>query len=290
MLILDETGFLKKGDQSVGVPRPYSGTAGRMENGQSGVFLAYHTARGRTFLDRALYLPKSWTDEADRCAAAGVPDPVRFATQPKLGQALLRRALDAGVPARWVTGDSVYGGDSALRRFWEGRQMAYVLGVTSDDPVRPYTAGYLADTLPKTAWHRVSAGAGSKGPRWFDWALYPIGAPRQGWSHWLLLRRHRDKPQEQAYFRVFAPTGTSLETMVAVAGKRWAVEECFALAKGECGLDEYEVRSWVGWHRHVTLSLLAHAYLTVVRAQAQATAPTPPKKRVGADYRKSQRS
>ena len=270
VLIVDETGFVKKGEHSVGVQRQYSGTAGRIENCQIGVFLTYHASRGRTFLDRALYLPQSWTEDRERCEAAGVPDTTKFATKPVLAQQMLKRAFDAGVPARWVTGDSVYGGDSKLRRFLETRRLAYLLGVTSDYTLRPYTAGALADTLPKKAWHRLSAGNGSKGPRWFDWALHVIRTDEAGWGHWLLIRRHVDQPEQQAYFRVFAPADTSLEEMVAVAGKRWAVEECFALAKGECGLDEYEVRSWVGWHRHVTLSVLAHAYLTVVRAQAVA--------------------
>jgi SRSO17 transposase len=268
---VDETGFLKKGEQSVGVQRQYSGTAGRIENCQVGVFLAYHTARGRTFLDRALYLPRCWTEERERCQAAGVPDTIEFATKPVLARQMLARALEAQVPARWVTGDSVYGGDSHFRHFLEKRRMAYVLGVTSDYTLRPHTAGALADTLPKRAWKRRSAGDGSKGPRWYEWALHRLYRDETGWGHWLLIRRAIGAPHERAYYRVCAPAGTTLEEMVAVAGKRWAVEECFEMAKGECGLDEYEVRSWAGWHRHVTLSLLAHAYRTVVRAQATRT-------------------
>ncbi len=277
VLIVDETGFLKKGDQSVGVQRQYSGTAGRIENCQIGVFLAYHAARGRTLLDRALYLPQSWSGDAERRKNAGVPETVRFATKPRLAEQMLQRALEAGVPARWVTGDSVYGSDRALQRYLDSRQVAYVLGVTSDYTVRPYTAGGLAASLPKKAWRRISAGKGSKGPRWYEWALYPLGANHGPWGRWLLLRRRVDEPQERAYFRVSAPLGTTLLEMVAVAGRRWAVEECFQMAKGECGLDEYEVRSWTGWHRHVTLAMLAHAYLTVVRAKAVASET--PKKR-----------
>jgi SRSO17 transposase len=268
VLIVDETGFLKKGDQSAGVQRQYSGTAGRVENCQVGVFLAYYTARGRTFLDRALYLPRSWTDQAQRCQTAGIPHTVAFATKPMLARQMLQRAFDAGVPARWVTGDAVYGSDRHFRQFLESQHKAYVLGVTSNYTLRPYTAGTLADQLPKQAWTRRSAGIGSKGPRRYDWALQRIYLDHTGWGHWLLVRRHIRAPHERAYYRVYAPADTTLEQMVAVAGKRWAVEECFETAKGECGLDEYEVRSWVGWHRHVTLSLLAHAYLTVVRARA----------------------
>ena len=166
VLMVEETGFLQKGEQSVGVQRQYAGTAGRIENGQVGVFLAYSTARGRTFLDRALSLPRSWTEDRERCRAAGVPESIEFATQPVLARQMLARALEAGVPARWVTGDSVYGGDSHFRRFLERRAIAYVLAVTSDYTVRPYTAGTLADTLPQRAWKRSSAGDGSQGPRW----------------------------------------------------------------------------------------------------------------------------
>ena len=268
VLIIDETGFLKKGAQSAGVQRQYSGTAGRVENCQIGVFLVYYTARGRTFLDRALYLPRAWSEQTQRCQAAGIPDTVGFATKPMLVRQMLQRALDAGVPARWVTGDSVYGSDSQFRHFLESRQMAYVLGITSNYTLRPYTAGAFAEQLPKQAWRCRSAGTGSKGPRRYDWALHRIYLDERGWGHWLLVRRQLKPPHERAYYRVFAPANTTLEQMVAVAGKRWAVEECFETAKGECGLDEYEVRSWTGWHRHVTLALLAHAYLTVVRAQA----------------------
>lgn len=278
VLIVDETGFLKKGGQSVGVQRQYSGTAGGVENCQVGVFLAYHGSLGRAFLDRALYLPRSWTQDVERCHAAGIPEAVAFATKPVLARQMLERAFEAGVPARWVTGDSVYGSDSHFRRFLQQRGMPYVLGVTSDYTVRPFTVGALATTLPRTAWKRRSAGDGSKGPRRYEWALHRMYRDATGWGHWLRVRRQSSARHERAYYRVFAPADTTLEQRVAVAGKRWAVEECFEMAKGECGLDEYEVRSGTGWHRHITLSLLAHAYLTVVRAQAAAAEPL--KKRV----------
>jgi SRSO17 transposase len=279
VLIIDETGFLKKGEQSVGVQRQYSGTAGRVENCQVGVFLAYHASGGRTFLDRALYLPRSWTEDPERCQAAGVPDTVRFATKLTLARQMIERALEDGLPARWVTADSVYGSDSHFRRFLQGRGISYVLGVTSDYTVRPYTVGSLADTLPRKAWKRRSAGAGRKGPRRYEWARHRMYRDENGWGHWVLIRRQIGARHERAYYRVFAPARTTLEEMVAVAGKRWAVEECFETAKGECGLDQYEVRSWTGWHRHITLSLLAHAYLTVVRAQAVRAAPLKKRKR-----------
>jgi SRSO17 transposase len=277
VLIVDETGFLKKGEQSVGVQRQYSGTAGRIENCQIGVFLAYAAARGHTFLDRALYLPEEWAQDQPRRRAAGVPKEIRFATKPALARRMIERALVNGVPARWVSGDSVYGNDGKLRLWLEEHQMAHVLGVSGNHFVwigaKQQQVSTVAAQLPADAWRRRSAGAGSKGPRWYDWAAVETNSLLQGWARWLLVRRSVENPQERAYYRVFAPAETRLEEMVAVAGKRWAVEECFATAKGECGLDEYEVRNWTGWHRHITLSLLAHAYLAVVRAQTLGATP-----------------
>jgi SRSO17 transposase len=274
VLIVDETGFVKKGEQSVGVRRQYSGTAGRIENCQIGVFLAYASPKGRTFLDRALYLPEEWTQERARCRQAGVPQTVGFATKPVLAQQMIARALKARVPAQWVTGDSVYGNDGKLRRWLEEQRVAYVLGVSGNHYIiwmglRQQQVATVAQQAPRKAWQRLSAGEGSKGPRWFDWAALRLPCPERGWQRWLLLRRKVDKPTEVAYYRVFAPTRASFERVVKVAGTRWAVEECFETAKGEVGLDQYEVRSWGGWYRHITLALLAHAYLTVVRAQAQ---------------------
>ncbi len=183
VLIVDETGFLKKGKQSVGVQRQYSGTAGGVENCRIGVFLAYHASGGRTFLDRALYLPRSWSEDPERCQAAEVPGTVRFATKLTLARQMIEPALDHGVPARWVTGDSVYGSDSHFRRFLQGRGISYVLGITSDYTVRPYTVGSLADALPRNAWKRRSAGAGSKGPRRYEWALHRMYLDETGWGH-----------------------------------------------------------------------------------------------------------
>jgi SRSO17 transposase len=277
VLIVDETGFVKKGEQSVGVQRQYSGTAGRIENCQIGVFLTYASPKGRTFLDRALYLPEEWTKDPPRCHQAGVPKPVAFATKPALAKQMIARALAAGVPAQWVTGDSVYGNDGKLRHWLEEHRVAYVLGVSGNHYIwmgfqqQPVAA--VAQQVPRKAWQRLSAGEGSKGLRWFDWAALRLPCLERGWQRWLLLRRKVDKPTELAYYRVFAPARASLEEVVQVAGTRWAVEECFETAKGEVGLDQYEVRSWSGWYRHVTLALLAHAYLTVVRARTQGSEP-----------------
>ncbi len=277
VLILDETGFLKKGTKSVGVQRQYSGTAGRIENCQLGVFLCYATRHGAAFLDRALYLPKDWAADAARRATAGVPDDVAFATKPALGWALLERALDAGVPAAWVTADAVYGNDRRLRRRLEERHQPFVLAIRANEPLwqdGPHyvPAADIAAALPAGRWRRRSAGAGAKGPRLYDWArrevwrLQPTAAER-AWGHWLLIRRSRTDPTDRAYYSVFAPRHTTLAALVAVAGARWHIESGFEAAKGECGLDEYEVRTWDAWHRHITLALLAHAFLAVIRAQ-----------------------
>jgi SRSO17 transposase len=269
VLVLDETGFVKKGEKSAGVQRQYSGTAGRVENCQVGVFLGYAGREGHALIDRALYLPEGWAGDAGRRAGAGVPAAVAFVTKPKLGRAMLERALDAGVPCAWVTGDSVYGADRALRRRIEARRRGYVLGVTSGQRLGGRRVDDWAAGVPAGDWHRLSAGEGSKGPRLYDWAYAPYrgGAPA-GWEKGLLVRRKLDEPDETAFYLTLAPEGTDLATLVRVAGTRWTIEACFEAAKGEVGLDEYEVRSWTGWHRHVTLAMLALAYLAAVRKAA----------------------
>jgi SRSO17 transposase len=276
VFVIDETGFLKKGTKSVGVQRQYSGTAGRIENCQIGVFLAYASPQGRTFLDRELYLPKDWAADAARRDEAAVPEPVEFRTKPQLARAMLERALDAGVPAQWVTGDEVYGGDRRLRVWLEERQLPHVLAVKSTEPLwtrttwRQVAAKTLAAGVPEEEWQRLSAGEGAKGPRLYDWARVPVRAlPDPGWDYWLLVRRSLSDPTDLAYYVCFCPADTPLAQLVAVAGTRWAIEECFESAKGEVGLDHYEVRRWPGWYRHITLALLAHAYLTVTRAGAE---------------------
>lgn len=277
VLVVDETGFLKKGTHSVGVKRQYSGTAGRIENCQIGVFLAYASPSGRTFLDRELYLPKEWAEDEERRAQAGVPDSVRFATKPQLARRMLERALEAGVPARWVTADSIYGSDRRLRGWLEERQQPFVLGVGSHEYLWVATKWYpmqvaaaeLVEGAPAGAWERHSAGAGSKGPRLYDWLLVPL-LQRNGtyWQHALLARRNLKEPTALAYYVVFAPREVSLAELVRVAGTRWAIEECLESAKGEVGLDQYEVRRWEAWYRYVTIALLAHAYLAVLKFRA----------------------
>jgi SRSO17 transposase len=250
------------------------------------VFLGYASSQGHALLDRELYLPKSWTEEAVRCAVAGVPDGREFATKPELARQMLARALAAGVPAAWVTGDEVYGDHRALRGWLEQRHQAYVLAVACDEAVGldagPVSAAVVGLRLPASAWQCHSAGAGAKGPRLYDWASVPLAEPTAaGWQAALLLRRSLSDPDEQAYYRVFAPAGTPLTTLVQVAGCRWTIETGFEEAKGNVGLDHYEVRNWAGWYRHITLAMLAHAFLAVIRTQVtpdaeKKTAPMPP--------------
>jgi SRSO17 transposase len=274
VLVLDETGFLKKGKHSVGVGRQYSGTAGRIENCQIGVFLGYASAKGHALIDRRLYLPKDWAEDGERRKKTHIPDEVAFATKPKIGIAMVEAALDAGVPCSWVLGDSVYGCDKSLRVMLESREKPYVLAVRSDEKLtidtsfKTRTAQDIATSLKTKDWHRLPAGQGSKGPRLYDWArvrLLRLQAPP--WDHWLLIRRSISDPKDMAFYVTFGPHTRELKELAAVAGLRWTVEECFQSAKGECGLDHCEARSWHAWHRHMTLSMLALAFLACLRAR-----------------------
>ncbi|MBC8642790.1 IS701 family transposase [Caballeronia sp. EK] len=280
VLIVDETGFLKKGEHSAGVQRQYSGTAGRIENSQVGVFLCYAGNGASAFIDRELYMPQSWIDARPRCEVAGVPDTMGFATKPQLARQVLERALEAGVPCGWVTDDEVYGGDRPLRLWLESRAQPFVLAVKKNEPLwwqGPTTmrADKIAQALPPQAWRRLSAGIGAKGARLYDWALTPLwrlqlSAEERRFGHYLLVRRSLDEHREHAYFVVYAPRSkVTRRILVNVAGRRWEIEVAFEAAKGECGLDQYEVRRWQAWYRHVTLALLAHAVLTGLRAQAK---------------------
>ena len=280
VLIVDETGFLKKGTKSAGVQRQYSGTAGRVENCQLGVFCAYATPKGRALIDRELYLPKSWIADRDRCREAAVPDEVEFATKTDLARAMLARALDAGVPASWVTADEAYGKEYKFRCWLEARRIGYVVAVPCNQVI-PATAGTSrADVLtahaPPAAWKRRNCGAGAEGPRLYDWAVASLHCHQDttppGWSRWLLVRRsltpNAKGELELAYYLCCAPAATTDEELIRVAGSRWAIEECFQTAKNETGLDQYQVRRYDAWYRHMTLAMLAHAYLAVTAAIA----------------------
>lgn len=281
VLVVDETGDVKKGTATVGVQRQYTGTAGRIENSQVAVYLVYAGARGHAFIDRKLYLPRSWTDDRARCAAARVPADTEFATKPALAQAMIDAALDAGTPCRWVAGDEVYGNAPALRADLVERGIGYVLAVAKDHRITTATGTYkaeqLAARLPKRSWRRVSAGPGAKGQRLSDWAWIvttdpAVASDADPGLHWLLIRRSI-RTGELAFYRAHAPTPVKLATLVRVAGRRWTVEEGFQSGKELAGLDEHQVRTWTSGHRWTVLAMLAHAFLSVMAATGP---PNPP--------------
>jgi len=303
--VIDETGFIKKGDRSVGVERQYSGTVGKIENCQVGVFLTYRTAKGHTFLDSRLYLPETWCNDSQRRKRAGIPQDVTFQTKPDLAIAMLTHAWANRVPMRWVVGDEIYGEAVKVRRTVEDAQRLYVFAVRSNTcvwpempavirPFKPMTGRprtlvrLAADAVPSRtvaavvaawpaqAWHRLSVADGAKGPLIYDWACARVWDSRDGVpgpACWLLARRSISDPAEIAYYLSNAPAQTSLETLAWAALQRWSIEQCIEEGKGETGLDEYEVRSWESWYRHITLSMMAHAWLASVKA-AQAFSPS----------------
>ncbi|MDM4723540.1 IS701 family transposase [Micromonospora sp. WMMA1363] len=281
VLVAGETGFVKKGRASAGVQRQYSGTAGKTENCQIGTFLCYATAKGRALIDRELYLPTSWTGDRDRCRRAAVPDDVEFATKPQQAQAMLQRAIEAGVPFAWFTADEVYGQNPGLRGWLEDQDVAYVMATRCDNAVPSglHTTSRVNELVARVragAWQRLSCGDGAHGPRRYDWARLPI---RRTFAHgrrgWVLARRSISDPSDIAYYVCFGPRGTRLRDLVRVAGSRWSVEESFQTAKNEVGLDQYQVRRYDAWYGHITLAMAAAAFLVVTRA-AEAAKGAPP--------------
>lgn len=295
--VVDETGFLKKGVKSAGVQRQYSGTAGKVENCQLGVFLTYATGQGHTFLDRRLYLPEAWCADRERCKEAKVPAGVGFATKSELAAAMLRHAWRLGVPMRWVTADEVYGEARALRYAVaeSGRWYVFAVGVQNsvwlvrpevgvpawtgngrkpfkervlDESARPVRIPALVASWPDSRWQRLQVAAGEKGARIYDWACQRVVENQDqmpGRDSWLLVRRSLTKPHECAYFLSNAPPDTALLTLAQVASTRYTIEQCFEEAKGETGLDHYQVRYWPSWYRHITLSMMAHVWLAWLR-------------------------
>jgi SRSO17 transposase len=274
VLIADDTGFLKKGTRSAGVQRQYSGTAGRTENCQVGVLLAYASRYGHALIDRELYLPRSWTQDPERCRAAGIPDEVEFATKPAQAQAMMARAVAAGVPFAWFTADETYGQAKWLQAWLEERDTWYVMAIRCSDTLTTaegeQRADHLIAAVPPQAWQKISAGAGAHGPREYHWARIPV---RPGWQrgrgHWLLARRSISDPAEIAYYACYGPRRASTADLAWTAGSRWHGEECIQQAKGEAGLDQYQVRTWRAWYAHITLSMLALAWLAASKAQAE---------------------
>jgi SRSO17 transposase len=297
VLIIDDTGFIKKGTTSAGVQRQYSGTAGRTENCQIGVFAAYASSRGRVLVDRDLYLPKSWAEDRERCRAAKVPDEREFSTKGELARHIVLRCLASPLPITWVTADAAYGQESRFRRMLEQSGVGYVLAV----PKSQFTVGCpridgLFAQAPAEAWEKISCGNGAKGPRVYHWAAVRLPAvaefdyqgevPHR--MRWALARRSISKPDEIAYYLAYTPLDATVKELVRIAGTRWAIEECFQAAKNECGLDQYEVRRYVGWYRHITLAMLAHAFLAATAHQAREKGAEPMRqpRQSGSQWRK----
>ncbi|WP_445517383.1 IS701 family transposase [Streptomyces sp. NEAU-174] len=277
VLVVDETGDVKKGTRTVGVQRQYTGTAGRIENSQVAVYLVYAGEQGHAAVDRELYIPRSWTCDPDRGRAAGLGEDTVFATKPELARAMIERFLNAGHRVGWVTGDEVYGGNPKLRSALEEQGIGYVLAVACSSEVTAGAGAFRADTLarkvPKRAWQKLSAGRGAKGQRFYDWVVIDLAASTPG-NHQLLIRRNRTTG-ELAYYRCHFTEPAPLAVLVKVAGSRWRVEETFQAEKGLAGLDEHQVRRCPSWTRWITLAMLAHAFLAVVRAQEHARNPAP---------------
>lgn len=278
ILVVDETGDLKKGTATVGVQRQYTGTAGRIENAQVAVYLAYASTRGHAMIDRELYLPRSWVEDPDRLERAGVPADISFATKPALAAGMLARALRAGVPARWVTADEVYGADPDLRAELELQRVGYVLAIGCDRRIPtaagPVRADVLAAGLDRRAWQRVPAGAGAKGPRIYEWAWIDHTDRRRqddllDTQCWSLLIRRTITTGELAFYRCYSPHPVPLRELVRVAGRRWSIEENFQAGKGLAGLDEHQVRRWISWQRWTLLAMIAHALLAVIAAHTR---------------------
>ena len=280
VLVVDETGFLKKGKKSMGVAAQYSGTAGKIANCQIGVFLGYANRYGAVLIDRELYLPREWADDPARGLEAGVPAGTASIPKSTLAKGMLERAFAQGVQAAWVTGDTIYGGDYKLRSWLEERLQPYVVAIPKNQRIGlTHRADEVVGSWQAEEWQRLSAGEGSQGPRLYDWAWQSLDfrLTEPGWKQWLLARRSLSEPTELAYYFVFAPETVGLEQVVRAAGSRWQVEEGFELAKQQVGLDEYEVRHWQGWYRHVTLAMFALAVLTVVKTMARKKGTSPSK-------------
>ena len=269
ILVVDETGFLKKGKKSAGVARMYTGTAGKTENCQIGVFLAYTSPTGHALIDRELYLPATWTSDPDRCVAAGIPGHVGFSTKYQLAQQMLERARAAGTPFAWVTADEVYGQAEPLRDYLERDRISYVMAVRRTEKVAMTTGASTAETVigaPGTQWHRISAGDGTKGPRLSDWAVIRLPDNANEQEHrYILARRGIDDPTDLAYYFCYSNKPATLEDLVHVAASRWTVEECFQTGKNEAGLDHYQVRDYTAWYKHMTLAMIALAFLTIIK-------------------------
>jgi SRSO17 transposase len=274
VLVVDETGFLKQGKKSCGVKRQYSGTAGRIENCQIGVFLTYASIKGHCPIDRRLYIPEEWIKDEGRREGAGIPKTVDFKTKPQMGLEMIQEATMAGIPYAWVTGDCVYGDYRSIRQWLEENEKCYVMNVSGKEYVwknfQQKSISSILKSLPEKGWFEASCGDGSKGARVYDWLIYDeINQPTAiGWKRCILVRRSKTKPGELRAYICFALSETSGQKLVEIAGTRWTVETCFKESKSETGLDQYEVRSYEGWYKHITLACIALALITVLSSKS----------------------
>lgn len=278
ILVVDETGFLKKGRKSAGVARMYTGTAGKTENCQIGVFLAYTSPAGHALIDRELYLPACWTEDPERCAAAGIPNTVEFATKYQLAQRMIERAVAAQSPFSWVTADEVYGQAVPLRDYLEHEKISYVLAVRRTEKITTTTGASTAEAMiaaPGTQWRRINAGDGTKGPRVSDWALIHLPPADTPHGHrYILGRRSINDPSDLAYYFCYSENETPIETLVHIAALRWTIEECFQTGKNEAGLDHYQVRDYTAWYRHMTLAMAALTFLSIIKIAEEKRGPS----------------
>jgi len=273
ILVIDETGFLKQGTKSCGVKRQYSGTAGRIENCQIGVFLTYASQKGHAPLDRRLYIPKEWIEDSERRKEAGIPETLIFQTKPQMALEMIKESTTAGIPYTWVTGDCVYGDYRDIRLWLEKKGKCYVMNVSGKEYIWKGTSqvqiGGILKNLPSEGWIELSCGDGSKGARIYDWLTLEINQPvLDGWRRCLLVRRSKTDPDELRAYICFAPAGTTEQKLVKIVGTRWTIETCFKENKSEAGLDQYEVRSYDGWYKHITFSCIAMALITVLSSNS----------------------
>ena len=269
VLVADDTGFIKQGEKSCGVQRQYTGTLGKICNCQLGVFLSYASSKGHTPIDRRLYMPEVWMDDKARCSEAGVPEDLKFQTKPELALEMIQEATAAGMPYKWVTGDCGYGDSRAIRKWLEENGKCYVLNISRKEYIEKSNVGVLLSNLPSDGWFEASCGDGSKGARVYDWYIYSLSEEVvQGFKHVILVRRSKSDPEEMKAYLAFAPADTPDQKLVEVAGIRWTVEMCFKESKGEVGLDQYEVRSYDSWYKHITFALLALALITVLSSKS----------------------
>jgi SRSO17 transposase len=268
-MVVDDTGFIKQGEKSCGVQRQYTGTLGKICNCQLGVFLTYASSKGHTPIDRRLYMPEVWTEDKTRRDEAGVPEDLKFQTKPELALEMIQEATVSGMPYKWVTGDCAYGDNRAIRKWLEENGKCYVLNISRKEYIDNESIDAILSNLPCDGWFEGSCGNGSKGERIYDWQILPTsGVVTEGFKRVILVRRSKSEPKEMKAYLAFAHADTSAQKLVEIAGIRWTVEMCFKESKGEVGLDQYEVRNYDSWYKHISFAMAALALITVLASNS----------------------